>query len=177
MPAALLSSPNARSASLMRGTTELDPALAGGMHPAAGSAPEVDSPEAMARVLALGMVADTELDAREVATLTSLDAFGRLGLSRTGFMAVARDFCAELRDRMGLAPWLSLSDLALIDAVLAGVRDPGKRLLVCRLFAAVITADGRVHELERRIYDHMLARWGYTRRDVAEAIRRDGLAG
>jgi len=133
----------------------------------------VDSPEAMARVVACLMVADTELDPREVGVLDELDAFRRLGIERGAFMREARVFCAELGQRMGARAWLRLSDVALIDEVLAGVADPAKRLLVARLVAGVITADGRVKDIERLMFDHMLCRWGLTRSQVSRAILND----
>jgi hypothetical protein len=130
----------------------------------------VDSPEAMARAIALVMVIDTELDPTEIDVLDRLDAYGRLGLGRSRFMDVARDFCAGLRERMGDADHMSLADVSLIDECLAGVRSADKRLLVARMVAGVITADGRVHDIERMAYDHLLLRWGLTRRDVSQAI-------
>jgi urease accessory protein UreH len=47
------------------------------------------------------------------------------------------------------------------------------RLLVCRLAAAVITADGRVTHDERLVYDHALARWRINQSDVTQAILED----
>jgi uncharacterized tellurite resistance protein B-like protein len=132
-----------------------------------------DSPEAMARILALMMVADTDLDEREVRTLEDLDAFNRIGMPRSEFMRVAKEFCADLGRRMGEQSWLRLSDIELIDSLLDDVRDPRRRLLVSRLAAGVITADGQVSELERMVYDHMLCRWGLTRSVVSKAIRED----
>jgi uncharacterized tellurite resistance protein B-like protein len=132
-----------------------------------------DSPEALARVVAMVMVADTELDPREVGVLDELDAFARLGITRGEFMRQARLYCAGLGQRMGARGWLRLSDVELIDGVLAGVRDPAKRLLVARLAAGVITADGRVQDIERLVFDHLLARWSLTRSEVSRAILND----
>lgn len=133
----------------------------------------VDSPAALARVVAMVMVADTELDPREVGVLDELDAFARLGITRGEFMRQARLYCADLGQRMGARGWLRLSDVERIDGVLAGVRDPAKRLLVARLAAGVITADGRVQDIERLVFDQLLARWGLTRSEVSRAILND----
>jgi hypothetical protein len=59
--------------------------------------------------------------------------------------------------------------LALQQAVV----DPELRLLVCRLAAAVITADGRVTDDERQIYAWLLGQWGVTQTMVTHAIMRD----
>lgn len=143
------------------------------MSPAAPAVPATDSPEALARVVTLLIVADTRLDPRELDMLDQIDAFTRLGLGRAAFMQVARDFCDEIGDRMAQRPWLTLSGLALVEEELARVRDPDKRLCVCRIAAAVITADGRVQDSERRLFDHLLLRWGLSREDVTRAILAD----
>jgi hypothetical protein len=132
-----------------------------------------DSPQAMARVLVLALIADTELSAREVQALEELDAFTRLGLSRAEFGQLAREFCAQLSRRMGANTSLRLSDPELFDEVLADVEHRGLRLLVCRLVAGVISADGRMRGAERQLYLHILARWGLNERLVAEFIRAE----
>ncbi|MBK9361552.1 MAG: hypothetical protein IPM99_10670 [Rubrivivax sp.] len=132
-----------------------------------------DSPEALARVLAMMIVTDAELDARELDMLEQLDAFGRIGITREGFRATAQQYCAELGARMGDRAWLQLSDVMLIDEILRPVQGTAQRLLVARLSAAIITADGRVHDIERLVFDHMLARWGLTRAAVSRAILAD----
>ena len=142
-------------------------------HPTAAAAREIDSPRAMARLVALLIVADTRLDPRELAMLDELDAFGRLGLERAEFMHVASELCAELGERLQQRPWLTLSEQALIESELQAVRDPAKQRLVCRLGAAVITADGRVQDSERVLFDYLLLRWGLTRADVSQAILAD----
>lgn len=132
-----------------------------------------DSPEALARVLAMMIVTDAELDPRELDMLEELDAFGRIGIEREGFRATAQQYCAELGARMGDRAWLQLSDVMLIDEILRPVQGAAQRLLVARLCAAIITADGRVHDIERLVFDHMLARWGLTRAAVSRAILAD----
>jgi hypothetical protein len=69
----------------------------------------VDSPQAMARVLALVLIADTELGPEEVLALDELNVCERLGISRAEFMDIARHFCAQLGQRMGPADTLRLS--------------------------------------------------------------------
>ncbi len=132
--------------------------------------PVTDSPQAMARVLALALIADTRLTPEEVTALDELNVCERIGLTRSEFMALAKGFCAELSQRMGPADSLRLSDPLLVDEVLGRVRNYGLRLLVARLTAGLIVADGRVSGVERRLYQHMLARWGLSDRLVTEAI-------
>lgn len=135
--------------------------------------PAPNSPQALARVLAMVLVADNSIDDRELEVLDRLDAWSRLGLPRGAFLAVAEAEDARLHGRFTDKPWLSLDDSRVIDEALAAVEDPSARLLVCRLAAGVVTADGCVREAERLVYDHLLMRWRIDRQQVAEAIRRD----
>ena len=129
-----------------------------------------DSPEAMARIVALFVVSDARVDAEEIDTLQQIGAFERLGITRERFLAVAGQFSLDLGGPYG---WMRLADLQMVDRLLAEVCDPAMRLRVARLAAAVITANGRIDESERVVFDHMLYRWGLTRRRVAQAIRED----
>lgn len=132
-----------------------------------------DTPLAMARVLAMVMAADAQIDDREVQILDELQAFRRLGVSRPEFLRIAQGFSAGLGHHRGEHSYLRMSDIELVDQLLDEVRSPQSRLLVARLAAGVITADGRVSELERMVYDHMLCRWGLDASVVTRAIRED----
>lgn len=128
--------------------------------------------EAAARALALMVTANGCVDPAELSMLDSLDAYRRVGVSRERFTALAHE-CLEDRVRSLRGPWLPLADQLYVDEVLLGVRDPQQRLLVCRLAAAAITADGRVTSHERRLYDHALASWQISQSMVTRAIMKD----
>lgn len=136
------------------------------------SAIQPDSPQARSRVLLLLMGADNQVDQKELAALDDMAAFDLLGIERRQFLATAREHAAELAARRGGRDDPRLADLAEIDEMLAAVRDPDARLRLCCLAQRVVTADGRVDEPERRLFDHMLCRWGLTRADVACALRQ-----
>jgi hypothetical protein len=127
----------------------------------------------MARVLALVLIADTELGPEELLALDELSVCDRIGIPRKEFMDISRDYGAQLAQRMGPKDSLRLSDPTLVDELLAGVSNYGLRLLVARLAAGLIVADGRVSGTERRLYLHMLSRWGLSERLVTEAIRAE----
>lgn len=126
-----------------------------------------------ARVLAAMTVANGRAKECELKRLEELDAFARLGVTRERFVAMTR----EARAAMGEAPsergWLDTGDLAYLESLLIEVEDRTQRLLVCRLAAAVLTADGCVSAHERAAYDHMLACWHVTPSMVTQAILAD----
>ncbi len=128
--------------------------------------------EAAARALALMVTANGHVDPAELSMLDSLDAYRRVGVSRKRFAALAQEILEECTRSLG-SPWLSLAQQLYIDEVLLGVRDPQQRLLVCRLAAAAITADGRVTSCERRLYDHALTSWQISQHMVTRAIMKD----
>lgn len=129
-----------------------------------------DSPVAMAQVLAMVMATQPGIDDREVRMLEDLDAFRRIGLSEPAFLRIARDVHDGVCQDLSRHDFLYPGDIEVIDQALDRVRDNGHRLLLCRLAGCLITADGRVQEVESSIYDRMLLRWGYTRASLSRAI-------
>jgi len=129
--------------------------------------------EAAARVLVLLVAANGRVDPRELRALDELDAYGRLQIPRERFVELAAvsvdGFGREVCD----STWIPGDAMAEIDELLDEVDDPALRLLVCRLAAAVITADGCVSSGERAVYDHVLSRWHLTQSMVSRAILRD----
>lgn len=137
---------------------------------------ELETDEAPARALAMIVAANGHVDPRELGALQALDAFRRLRVSRKRFVDLARGCIADVGSHLGDRPWLCIDDLAYIDALLDSVSDAEDRMLVCRLAAAVVTADGRVSPDERLVLDHALARWHIHPSQVTRAILRDRMA-
>jgi len=131
--------------------------------------------DAPARVLALLVAANGRIHVDELTLLERLDAFGRLGVSREGFIQMAQRCLDELGRGLHEHAWLRVSELCYVNGLLDAVEDEDLRMLVCRLCAAAITADGRVSRQERMLYNHALARWRINSHQVSEAIRRDPL--
>lgn len=129
--------------------------------------------EAPARVLALLVAANGHIDDRELSMLSSLDAFGRLGISRKRFIELVHQCIDDVGAALSERSWLRTTDLEYVNQVLDAVRDESLRLLVCRLCAAAITADGRISGDERLVYDHTLARWHIRQDQVSHAILHD----
>lgn len=131
------------------------------------------SDEAAASVLALMVAANGRIDPREMQALDGLRAFERLGVRRERFVELTRACLDDIGSTLCECSWLRSPALAYIDALLERVDDPRRRMLVCRLAAAVITADGCVSVDERMVYDHVLARWWISHATVTQAILHD----
>lgn len=129
--------------------------------------------DAAARVLALMVAANGHADPRELGALDALDAYARLGVTRAGFLALVQESLQEIGAGLAECSWLCARDQAYVDRLLEAVTDRDERLLVCRLAAAVLTADGQVSADERLVFDHALARWHVSRSMLTEAILTD----
>lgn len=128
---------------------------------------------AAAHVLALMVAANGRADPRELDTLEALAAYGRLGVSKDQFLALVHESLQAVGAGLAECSWLRLRDQTHVDHLLERVTDRAERLLVCRLAAAVVTADGQVSGDERLVFDHMLARWHVSRSMLTEAILQD----
>ncbi len=135
----------------------------------------IDNPECVARVLALLIAANARVDKRELKRLDELDAYQRIGVSRARFVELAQTCRDEVGEKLVGHSWMSADAIGRIDRILDAVNDPQLRILVCRLAAAAITADGHVCDAERMVFDHTLGRWRVNRSMVTEAIRNDTL--
>lgn len=129
--------------------------------------------DAAASLLSIVVSANGRIDPREVAELDRLRAYDRLGIRRERFLALADAALEEIGLALSQTQALRLSDRTRLLGLQLAVADPALRLLVCRLSAAVITADGRVTGDERLVYASLLSLWGLTDTMVAHAIMRD----
>ncbi len=129
--------------------------------------------QALGHALAMMVAANGQVDAQELLTLEQLDAFARIGISRAHFVALADACVSEVGTQLCERSWLSAAHADYINSLLDAVPEGDPRMLVCRLAAAVITADGRVTHDERLVYDHALARWRISQASVTQAILHD----
>jgi len=137
------------------------------------NSPSPQANEAPAQVLALMVAANGHVKEQELQTLDQLDAYARLGVSRERFVELAQRCVEAVGASLCEQSWLRMSDMLYMDRLLDAVSDEGTRLLVCRLSAAAITADGSVTRDERMVYDHTLARWHISQALVSDAILHD----
>lgn len=125
------------------------------------------------QLLALVVAANGRIDPCELDTLDGLEAFRRIGVPRDRFLLMAEDALEDMGMHLSQAQWLRWRDRLRIAALQEQVVDPGRQLLLCRLAAAVIVADGRVTWDERLIYSAMLSTWNVSQTMVAHAIMND----
>jgi tellurite resistance protein len=131
-----------------------------------------NSPRAMARLVVLALLADGQLDERELAALERRGAFAALGISREDFVQVLYDFCADVARLSESAGGYRLSP-ALLSALFEEVSDPRAKERVMNLIVAVVSSDGRYTEGEQKLFLGALHAWGGSLR---RGRPRDGFA-
>jgi hypothetical protein len=85
-----------------------------------------NSPDAMARVVAMMIVTDGHVDDREIAILDRLNAYELIGLSRNDFMRVAKNYCGTLVGEAEAHGETSLLDASRADRVIDCVDEKTK---------------------------------------------------
>lgn len=117
-----------------------------------------NSPRAMARLVVLALLADGELDERELAVLDRRGAFAAIGISREDFVQVLHEFCADLA-RLSERTGVYRLPPALLAALFAEVSAPQARERLLNLIVAVVGSDGRFSEGERTLFLNALEAW------------------
>lgn len=134
-----------------------------------------DSPDTMAGVLAMIMASNADAEPSEIRMLEGLDAFTSIGISKAQFMRLYDRYRRGPGQALVAHGQLTLDAGQVLDDLLRDVHDSRNRVLLCRLAACMLVADGHVEDAEREIYDRMLFRWGYTQSSIARAILAEGV--
>lgn len=125
-----------------------------------------NSPQAMARIIAMFMITDGEMDTRELDALEKIMAYDLLGLSRKQFTQVLVDYCDDISDEAEQDGTIHLIDRVRIDALMEEVTDHGKRVLTCALAMDVAKADGDISEPEIALLRHIMKHWAISLDDI-----------
>ncbi|MBE7941511.1 TerB family tellurite resistance protein [Ramlibacter aquaticus] len=118
-----------------------------------------DSPRAAARVVALSLLADGHLGAREFAAVRDSALARRLDLDADALQCVLHELVEDLLTCTGAAWHDGGPGPGFVDAALAEVRDTGLRREVLDLCSAVAQADGHVSEGERALLTSVARGW------------------
>jgi hypothetical protein len=140
-----------------------------------------NSPQAAARIVALTLLADGQLQRTELSSLETLYGHERLGLRRYELHAVLQDFCADLlEDARAAHDEDCRITPALIELLLADIDNPGLQRQVLALCTAVARADGRLDDGESIVLGAAIEHWGTAppgfdspRRQAAERPHAD----
>ena len=123
-----------------------------------------NSPQAAARIVALTIVADGDVDKAEFALLDELTVHEQLGLERDALHAVIDTFCEDLLSSNQLA-WAGncpVDDYTLSE-LMGEIDDPALRSKVLGLCVRLAEVDGHVAAGESIVLVAAVEHWGLHR--------------
>jgi uncharacterized tellurite resistance protein B-like protein len=134
-----------------------------------------NSPEAMARIIALALMADGAIDLSELESLKRHEITEDLGLDDRQFDKVIHDFCEDMMTYAHRAPSGQFElDQKSIDALLGEIQDPELQNQLLSSMLHIVNAEGTLLSGELVLVSRAMARWGLDIRatpDSPEAHR------
>lgn len=122
---------------------------------------ETDSPPAVARLLALTMLADGGLDDHEIDAVQHSPLARSLTVDDTTFSRVVQDFCEDLMLTTTYLDAMHVHlDRQVLDGLLDEVSDPDLRRALLLTMAQIAEADGYFAPAEQALLASAEARWG-----------------
>ncbi|SMF11179.1 tellurite resistance TerB family protein [Pseudogulbenkiania subflava] len=126
-----------------------------------------NSAEAIARLLAMFLVTDGEMDHHEIEALEELNVYEVLDLGRKQFMDVLISYCDDISDEADEQDGtIHLIDKQRIDNLLTDVTDRSRRILACALAIDVTKSDGQISDPEMALLRYMMDSWEITLEDI-----------
>ena len=129
-----------------------------------------DSPEAMARVVALALMADGAIDPSELRLFERHQIASRLGISHHCFTKVIQQFCEdmEVSALRGTSGQLELAPEAIAE-LLQDIRNPALQQNLLRAILDIVHADNRLVGSEAVIVSQAMNCW---RLDLSGVLER-----
>ncbi len=127
-----------------------------------------NSPEALARLVAMAILADGRLDNREVDWIKHNDTAALLGVDRDTLIQVLLDCCRDVMNEAEQERVFLLEDHRL--ARLADdLTDPALQKVALSAMLILAKSDGSVSEGEETLLRFLMSRWSIALEDLAAA--------
>jgi uncharacterized tellurite resistance protein B-like protein len=133
-----------------------------------------DSPEAMARILALSMLADGGLDQSELEVVVTTKILDRIGMSPVDFDIVVKALCEDMLQSMRGYDYGKIElDRKAIDHLLSEIKSPQLQRLLLSVMLAVVDADDQLSDGEAVLISQAMEVWQLDLHEVAH-VRTTG---
>ncbi len=130
---------------------------------------QTDSSEAMARILALSMLADGGIDQSEIEVIADTKILKKLGITGSQFQVVVHMLCEDMLQCMRGYDYGKIElDRNVIDQLLSEVMTPRLQKQLLRVMLAVVDADGKMSDGEAVLISQALIRWKCDLVDVSD---------
>jgi len=119
-----------------------------------------DSPEALARILALSMIVDGHVSPSEVCAFDGAPFLQQVGVDTDTFDRAIRDVCEDLLETAPRHPaGLVEIDAGCLDAVLDEVHAPLLQICMLKTMLDIVHADGLLDSRETLLVRRATRRW------------------
>lgn len=131
-----------------------------------------NSPEAMARILIIQMIAEANTSVEELDRLEQLDVYRLLGIERKHFIHVLDEYCNDISDEADEGDGhTSLITVERVNSALDCVTEHKKQVLIAALSLDIFRADHELSEIEIVIFKHILQHWHLSLDDLRETFK------
>ena len=129
----------------------------------------INSKQAMARIIALAIIADGGLDKSEIEALANSHILQHLRMSEAEFDQIMHELCNDMLQTFDGMPHGSIVlDADVIHQLLDEIQDPALQTILLKVIVAVVDADGRVTEGEAILVDQALTYWDIDLSDLVD---------
>lgn len=119
-----------------------------------------NSQQAMARIVALAMLADGGLDQSEIEAVADTRVLARLGITEAQFDVVVHQLCEDMLQSMRGYDYGKIElDRHVIDSLLSEVSTLSLQRLLLSVMLAIVDADGNMSQGEAVLIDRALEKW------------------
>ena len=133
------------------------PPVFGFRHPLRAYA--INSPRAQARLVVLALLADGQLDEREIDTLDRRGILTDLGIARSAFAEVLSDFCSDVAGQLPVRDGGYHIAPTALGGMLDEVSDRTVRMKLLRHILVVINSDGYLSDAEKNLICSTIEHW------------------
>lgn len=132
-----------------------------------------NSPQARARVLAMCLLADSDLDDEELSRLREQDIYHLIDLTPLEFMQVLRDYLHDLSARLNTPEArVSMLETEQVNAMLAEITDRPSRIAVLALALSLCKGDHALNQAELVLFRHIMQQWQLDLTDLEIEVSR-----
>lgn len=129
-----------------------------------------NSPEAMARVLVMQMMANENTASEELDRLEQLEVYQILGIERKRFIQVLDEYCNDLSDEADGDGQIPLIVKERVNDILDCITERKKQLLLAALSLDIFKLDREFSDIEIVIFKHLLKYWHLSLEDIREVF-------
>lgn len=129
-----------------------------------------NSPEAVAHVIAMCMLADSDLDTSEFEAMDAVKLYDVLGLQQADFVAILKDYLEDLSKEAETNDRVSLLKPERVDAILAQVTERKYRLIALATALNICKGDHALNNAELALFQHIMNQWQIDLTDLEIAV-------